>query len=672
MRTPLLQPLRAGERTLITIGVRAPKKAGKYRFSARIVVEGVRWIEASDDVHLVEIAGGALHPDDDLNRFEERLRSQNGEDGIIRELLLRVGSPARYMVEVGAGDGTENNSALLIERYNFAARLIEGDIDRARRLTQHHASRKDVTVVQAFVDAESIVNLLSDEAVPPEPDILSIDIDGNDHCVWQTISRVLRPRIVVIEYNASKGPAQHWIMPYDRNHRWQGGDHFGASLAALAKLGTELGYALVGTDSSGVNAFFVRDDLLKMARFPRRSPEDAYHPLRSTHPRPATSSSDIRDSYTRGYYVNSCGGHADFGSDDPLSIADARLRSTASFAEIRPGRRALDLGCGRGEIVAYLAARGWTVDGVDYSADAIALATEHVERTRVPKDRVRLYNQDFDSFTFESDTYDLVIAADVIEHVSSVELARLYASVAKSLRKDGLFVLHTFPNAWYYQHEWPRQRRLAKVRGEELPEDPRTHFERAMHINEQSPRTLARQLRTSFPNVAIWVGDALDPFRSDVTTSSHTALRKSPDIFAVAGHTPIKDVTESDAFLGEPVSGTERSKIRITAAAPPQRMDDGGWVQQITVDNYSATTLSSAGRAPVLLSYHWLDKAGAVVTYNGLRTPLGRPLRPGETMTRRVLIAPAPPTGSVIRVTLVQEGVSWFDGDGVCVDVTVA
>ena len=233
-------------------------------------------------------------------------------------------------------------------------------------------------------------------------------------------------------------------------------------------------------------------------------------------------------------------------------------------------QRALDLGCGRGEITAYLAARGWAVDAVDYSTDAISLATEHIARTHAPTERVRLYNQDFDSFTFEQNAYDLIIAADVIEHMAPVELSRLYSNVSASLKEDGLFVVHTFPNAWYYRYEWPRLRLQAERRGEAWPDDPRTHFERMMHINEQSPRTLARQLRSSFSNVAIWVGDSLDPFRSDISDSSHSALRRSPDIFAVAGHASLADVAASSAFLNEPLTLSQRNAIALRSLDSPK------------------------------------------------------------------------------------------------------
>ena len=68
---------------------------------------------------------------------------------------------------------------------------------------------------------------------------------------------------------------------------------------------------------------------------------------------------------------------------------------------------------------------------------------------------------------------------------------------------------------------------------------------------------------------------------------------------------------------------------------------------------------------PILLSYHWLDTRRAAVEYDGLRTPLPRPVPPGEScaVTMRVR-APANAGRYVLEIDLVEEGVSWFTRAG--------
>jgi hypothetical protein len=107
---------------------------------------------------------------------------------------------------------------------------------------------------------------LSEYHIPQEFDLLSIDIDGNDYWVWAAIQN-WHPRIVVIEYNTSFPPSRLWVMVENHEHTWDGTNYYGASLASLARLGRMKGYSLVATDSRGVNAFFVKADLIIEDRF---------------------------------------------------------------------------------------------------------------------------------------------------------------------------------------------------------------------------------------------------------------------------------------------------------------------------------------------------------------------------------------------------------------------
>ncbi len=216
----------------------------------------------------------------DLHHFEYSVHSQNGEDGIIAEIFQRVGDEHRVFVEIGASDGAENCTAGLVSQ-GWNGIWIEGDPDKiaaARKRTVGHS----VQVVEAFVDRESILSVLDDASTPAEPDLLVIDMDGNDYWIWERVATRYRPRVVVIEYNATVGPHLQWVMPYNPNHRWNDTAWHGAGLAALARLGRSLGYVLVGCDSHGVNAFFVlRRDAW---RFSAASVRDRWVPPRYSLP----------------------------------------------------------------------------------------------------------------------------------------------------------------------------------------------------------------------------------------------------------------------------------------------------------------------------------------------------------------------------------------------------
>jgi len=214
-----------------------------------------------------------------INEFEHRVTSQNGEDGIIAEIFRRIRTTNRYFVEFGVQDGAECNTAQLALA-GWSGLLIEGDPVLQARLATRYENNTTVKTVQEFITAENIASVFERNGVPASFDLLSIDIDGNDYWVWKAIA-VRRPRAVVIEYNATMPPPVSRTIPYDPKFRFDETDYFGASLAALARLGREKGYTLVACDSRGINAFFVDDALA--GRFAPPPIERLYRPFGPPH-----------------------------------------------------------------------------------------------------------------------------------------------------------------------------------------------------------------------------------------------------------------------------------------------------------------------------------------------------------------------------------------------------
>ena len=99
--------------------------------------------------------------------------------------------------------------------------------------------------------------------------MLSIDIDGNDYWIWKSID-CIQPDIVIVEYNARLGYKNSLTIPYkdDFNRKKENYSmiYFGCSLEALRRLGVQKGYALVGTNKNGNNAFFVKKEILKKTK----------------------------------------------------------------------------------------------------------------------------------------------------------------------------------------------------------------------------------------------------------------------------------------------------------------------------------------------------------------------------------------------------------------------
>jgi Methyltransferase FkbM domain len=216
-----------------------------------------------------------------LLRYGFKIYSQNDEDGIIQEIFRRIGVTARTFVEFGVATGSECNTVkLLIE--GWRGLWMEADPLRAnsiRRTFDLFCQDDKLVVLEKRVTAENIDALLSEHAAVGEIDLLSIDIDYNDYWIWKAISSV-RPRVVVIEYNASLRPPLALTVPYDPQGSWDGSNFYGASVEALVRLGAEKGYRIVGCSLAGVNAFFVRADLCADKFLEPATAEEHYEPPR--------------------------------------------------------------------------------------------------------------------------------------------------------------------------------------------------------------------------------------------------------------------------------------------------------------------------------------------------------------------------------------------------------
>jgi hypothetical protein len=198
-------------------------------------------------------------PAEDLTQYELKVFSQNGEDGVIAEILRRIDAPSRTFVEFGIGNGTEGNCVFLDAVLGWKGTFIERDEVAFDALARRHAHSSRVNAVRAELEPSTVEATLLDAGVGHEPDVASIDVDGNDYHLWEALETI-RPRLVVIEYNARFDPGRVQVQSYSQSVA-DGSDRFGASLGALRELGKSKGYRLVHTELAGVNAFFVRHEL---------------------------------------------------------------------------------------------------------------------------------------------------------------------------------------------------------------------------------------------------------------------------------------------------------------------------------------------------------------------------------------------------------------------------
>ena len=215
-----------------------------------------------------------------IQESEFKVFSQFGEDGILQYLIRQtcIAQGEKVFIEFGVENYTESNTRFLLVNDNWRGLIIDGSESNIKQCKASDIYwRNDLTAVSAFIDSDNINQIFSKAGFSGEVGILSIDIDGNDFWVWESIN-VVNPIIVVCEYNSVFGSKAAITVPYDptfvRTKVHYSNLYFGCSLKALEILAKNKGYALVGCTSAGNNAFFVRLDRLNDIK--PLSTQDAY------------------------------------------------------------------------------------------------------------------------------------------------------------------------------------------------------------------------------------------------------------------------------------------------------------------------------------------------------------------------------------------------------------
>jgi hypothetical protein len=196
-----------------------------------------------------------------LGAYATNVTSQSGEDGVLAEIFRRIGTTNRSCIEFGAWDGVRlSNTYDLWHNQSWRALLIEADKTRCEVLQAKTTANKAIVVLNAFVQAEGenrLDALIRKTGFTVEPDLLGIDIDGDDYYILRSLEEC-RPRVIVIEYNPT--------IPYHIDLVPAPGEYFGASAAALERLAGEKGYKLVFVTNT--NCIFVRTDASQKLNVP--------------------------------------------------------------------------------------------------------------------------------------------------------------------------------------------------------------------------------------------------------------------------------------------------------------------------------------------------------------------------------------------------------------------
>lgn len=213
-----------------------------------------------------------------IQDYEFKVFSQNGEDGIIQFLIQNTEIKNKIFVEFGVETYKEANTKFLLLNNGWSGLIIDGDKDAMEKIASSDLHWKyDLKSIGNFITKDNINEIIKSAGIEGEIGLLSVDIDGNDYWVFENID-CINPQILIMEYNSMFGDTHKISVPYDENfvrsQKHYSNLYYGASIAALCDIANKKGYDLVGSNSFGNNLFFIRHDCNKLKI--KLTPKEAY------------------------------------------------------------------------------------------------------------------------------------------------------------------------------------------------------------------------------------------------------------------------------------------------------------------------------------------------------------------------------------------------------------
>jgi hypothetical protein len=197
--------------------------------------------------------------------YSKNIHSQNGEDGVIEEMLKRLDISGGWVCEVGAWDGVYLSSTFKLVKQGFKAVYIEGDPEKYAELLKT-AENYNISPINSFINAENTLDhLLSTTTIPSDFDVLSIEIDSCDYQVWNSLKNY-QPKIAIIQINSSI----HTNVDYINDSV----NCFGTGFKSMYELGIEKGYKFVLHTG---NMIFIRNDLFDALNISYDSPLENFN-----------------------------------------------------------------------------------------------------------------------------------------------------------------------------------------------------------------------------------------------------------------------------------------------------------------------------------------------------------------------------------------------------------
>ena len=213
--------------------------------------------------------------------------SQHGEDGLLEFVLSKIPDKTRWCVELGAWDGkSESNTYYFISQQSYHGVMIEADLLKYNLLC-NNMKAYDTICINAYVRADGdnkLDNILSQTSIPKQFDLLSIDVDGDDYHIWQSLNRY-QPKVVITEINLRDKPGVKRInrlgFPIGLDNAvtsissmWGITGYIGTSISSMTELAVSKQYSLLA--NVHCNAIFVRHEYLNLFHDREVTPDEVF------------------------------------------------------------------------------------------------------------------------------------------------------------------------------------------------------------------------------------------------------------------------------------------------------------------------------------------------------------------------------------------------------------
>ena len=203
----------------------------------------------------------------ELSDAEFKIFSQWGDDGIISWIFHKLNCPSPFFIEFGVQNYRESNTRFMLLNKNWSGLVIDGNPDFIDYIKNDPIYwRHSLNALNLFITKDNIDDFLKKHCPKKDVELLSIDIDGNDYWIFESI-KSLSPKIIICEFNSLFGEKAEISTPYKEDFV-RGTAHyshlyFGSSIQALITLAKTKGYSFLGTNRNGNNAYFARNDIFQ-------------------------------------------------------------------------------------------------------------------------------------------------------------------------------------------------------------------------------------------------------------------------------------------------------------------------------------------------------------------------------------------------------------------------